>query len=95
MIAIKWGESTHFPGRNNSGRIDPGRNDPVPFYVVLFKLYFLMITMLYMAMKMIGKIKLSASMKAILHQIVKNLILIVSIYALMNNVKCMTEDITG
>ena len=57
MIAIKWGESTHFPGRNNSGRIDPGRNDPVPFYVVLFKLYFLMITMLYMAMKMIGKIK--------------------------------------
>jgi hypothetical protein len=34
-------------------------------------------------------------MKAILHQIVKNLILIVSIYALMNNVKCMTEDITG
>jgi hypothetical protein len=25
LIAIKWGESTHFPGRNDPGRIEPGR----------------------------------------------------------------------
>jgi len=25
MITIKWGEATHFRGRNDPGRIDPGR----------------------------------------------------------------------
>jgi hypothetical protein len=25
IIAFKWGESTHFPGRNDPGWIDPGR----------------------------------------------------------------------